>query len=150
MASLVYDNFKFGFGSSGYTGEGILLDPQIFWEYDPNKRYVCDINNGYMRCNHITLLSSENVLVVNGINCMITPDIYRTIESLLTELNRVLAEAGRFELLESDKRFMKLTINQSYRVELTLSYWLLVSKKGFTVKEATMGLHFGVELVAKR
>ena len=107
MASLVYDNFKFGFGSSGYTGEGMLLDPQIFWKYDPNKRYVCDINNGYMRCNHITLLSSENVLVVNGINCMITPDNYRTIESLLTELSRVLAQAGRFELLESDKRFMK-------------------------------------------
>ena len=125
MASLVYDNFKFGFGSSGYTGEGILLDPQIFWKYDQNKRYVCDINNGYMRCNHITLLSSENVLVVNGINCMIIPDNYRTIESLLTELNRVLAEAGRFELLESDKRFMKLTINQSYQVELTLSSPLL-------------------------
>ena len=85
MASLVYDNFKFGFGSTSYTGEGMLLDPQIFWKYDPNKRYVCDNNNGYTRCNHITLLSSENVLAVKGSNRMITPNKYRTVESLLTE-----------------------------------------------------------------
>ena len=56
---------------------------------------------------------------------MITPDNYRTIESLLTELNKILAQAGRFELLESDKRFMKLTVNQSNQIELTLSSPLL-------------------------
>ena len=92
----------------------MLLDAQIFWKYDPNKRYVCDINNGYMRCNHITLLSSENVLVVKGSNRIITPDNYRTVESLLTELNRVLAEAGKFELSERDMRFFKLTVNQGH------------------------------------
>jgi hypothetical protein len=75
MASLVYDNFKFGFASSS-SGMGELLDPQVFWKFNPNKRYVCDINNGYMRCNHITLLSSENIIIVNNTNRIITTGNY--------------------------------------------------------------------------
>ena len=63
-----------------------------------------------MRCNHITLLSSKNLIVVDGKNCMITSDNYRSIESLLTELNRILVDAGKFELSETDKRFLKLML----------------------------------------
>ena len=105
MAGCVYGNFKFGFGSSGYTGEGKFLDPKLFWKLNPKKRYVCDAINVYMRCNHITLFSSENALMLNRINRMITTESYRTTESLLGQLNRVLAEAGKFELLDSDKVF---------------------------------------------
>ena len=141
MASLVYDNFKFGFASSS-SGVGELLDPQVFWKFNPNKRYVCDINNGYMRCNHITLLSSENIIIVNNINRIITTDNYRTVESLLNELNRVIVDAGKFELSDKDKRFLKLTVNVGYGIEFTDASPLL--HIGFEKRIYGDGTYYGV------
>ena len=86
MASYVTNNFKFGFASTSDKGVGLPLDPQVCWHYNREKRYVCDINNGYMKCNHNTLLTSENVIIVNKENKTIRTDNYRTIDSLLTEL----------------------------------------------------------------
>ena len=117
MASYVNDNFKFGFASTSDDGEGYLLDPQVFLKFSDDKRYVCDINNGYMRCNHNTLLSSENTIIVNQINKQVKPDNYRKIEDLLIALNQAIEGSGSFSLSSNDKRFLQLTVNPQNVIE---------------------------------
>ena len=39
MASYVHDNFKFGFSSTSNDGIGQLIDDQVYWKYDSNKKY---------------------------------------------------------------------------------------------------------------
>lgn len=70
---------------------------EVFWKFHPNKRYVRDINNGYVNCKHIPSLSSENLIRVNNTKRIISTDNYRTIDLLLNESNRVIKDAGKFE-----------------------------------------------------
>ena len=121
MASYVVDNFKFGFASTSDKGVGELLDTQVCWKFSDNKKYVCDINNGYMRCNHNTLLSSENKIIIhhgaNITNREVKTDNYRNIESLLVALNKTIVGSGQFSVYSEDKRFLQLKVLTSYKIE---------------------------------
>lgn len=63
-----------------------------------------------------TLLSSENTVIIINTNWILATGNYRTLEPFLNESNRVISDAGPFELSDEDRRFLKLTVIEGYQI----------------------------------